>query len=128
MDADSARHPGDQLLYPVLDLDCDSAACGDQSLIHFVCRYKGKLSLNTDERNKQIDFAARLVEECLLMQREYRSWCTFELRHCLGGIMPWFVGKRYGNLLTIGYLVLKVLFVALPIAQIWFMSRYIGLL
>ena len=89
---------------------------------------KGNSSLDLEDRNKIIEFAARLVDECLLMQREYRSWCTFEFRHCLGRIMPCFVGKLSGNLLTIGYLLFKLLFVALPIAQIWFMSRYIGVL
>ena len=89
---------------------------------------KANSSLDPEERNKQIEFAARSVDECLLMQREYRSGCTYEFRHCLGRILPCFAGKRSGNLLTIGYLLLKVLFVALPIAQIWFMSRYIGVL
>ena len=87
---------------------------------------KANCSLDPDERNKQTEFAARSVDECLLMQREYRSGCTFEFRNCLTRILPCLPGKRSGNLLTMGYLLLKVLFVALPIAQIWFMSRYIG--
>ena len=86
---------------------------------------KANSCMDPEERNKQIEFAARSIDECLLMQREYRSGCSFEIRRCLSKIPCW-PNKRSGNLLTIGYLLLKVLFVAMPVAQIWFMARYIG--
>lgn len=87
---------------------------------------KASTSADSADRNKQIEFAARCLDECLLMQREYRSGCTFEIRRCFSRLLPCFTGKRSGYLLTFSYVFLKALFVALPVSQIWFMSRYIG--
>ena len=89
---------------------------------------KASAAPDTDERNKQIEFAARTLDECLLMQREYRRGCSFEIRRCLAKVVPCCTGKRSGYLLTISYLCQKLFFVLTPLAQIWFMARYIGTL
>ena len=89
---------------------------------------KASAAPDADERNKQIEFAARSLDECLLMQREYRRGCNVEIRKCLSKMVPCCTGKRSGYLLTISYLCQKLLFVMMPLAQIWFMARYIGTL
>ena len=85
-----------------------------------------KAAPNADERNKQIEFAARSLDECLLMQCEYRSGCSVEISQCLNKVVPHCPGKSSGCQLTISYLWLKLLFVLAPLAQIWFMARYMG--
>lgn len=88
---------------------------------------RAALAPDAEERNRHVEFAARSLDECLLLQRGYRSTCCGEVRRCMAHAVPCVPGKRLGNLLTVSYLTLKCAFVLLPVAQVAFMAHYTGI-
>ena len=95
-----------------------------RSVVESVTR--ASLTPDEQEHKKHVDFAARSLQECLLLQRGYRYTCCSEVRRCFSLAIPCLPAKRLGNLLTVSYLALKITFVLLPVAQIAFMSHFTG--
>ncbi|OWF53666.1 Innexin unc-9 [Mizuhopecten yessoensis] len=79
-----------------------------------------------DSRIRTIKYLVRHMDRCLDNQRDTRGWCCVTLRHILSAKLSLICGRRYGNYLVAIYLLIKALYIANCIGQLFMLNSFLG--
>ena len=83
-------------------------------------------ALHYERRDQLIKYVARHLDRYLDNQREYRKrWCV-NLKHFIAKNCCLICGKRYGNYLVVLYLVVKTMYIANVIGQLFMLNAFLG--
>ena len=75
-------------------------------------------------REKTVRYMVNQIDRYLLAQRDYRKGCCVQCKHMMAKYCFLFGGKRHGNYLTVAYLVIKVLYLANAIGQLFLLDTF----
>lgn len=81
---------------------------------------------NPDNRVRTIKYLVRHMDRCLDNQRETRGHCCVKLKHILSAKLSLLCGRRYGNFLVATYFLIKVLYIANAIGQLFMLNAFLG--
>lgn len=79
-----------------------------------------------EDRERTIKHIARYMDRWLENAREYRSGCCIRLRQQLANYCCLLCGKRYGNYLVAIYMIIKCLYLANAIGQLFILNAFLG--
>ncbi|KAK2153632.1 hypothetical protein LSH36_291g08051 [Paralvinella palmiformis] len=79
-----------------------------------------------DSRDKMLRYAVHLLDRFLLTQRSTKRGCYSRLKHVLSKHCFLVYGRLYGNYLTFCYVVIKLLYVANAVGQLFMLDVILG--
>jgi len=77
-------------------------------------------------REKAMRFVINQIDHYLLAQREYRTGCFIRMKQFASKACCLVGGRDYGNYLTTCYIVIKLLYLASAISQIYLVAAFVG--
>lgn len=77
-------------------------------------------------RDKTLSYMTKQMDRYLTAQKEYKPGCTISLKHCLSRTCCFFCGRRKGNYLSVLYIMVKVLYIANVVGQIFALNAFLG--
>jgi hypothetical protein len=77
-------------------------------------------------REKTVRYIVNQMDRYLLSQREYRQGCCVRIKEVLSKYCFLVGGKRHGNYLTFSYLIVKSLYMANAIGQLFMLDMFLG--
>ncbi len=78
-------------------------------------------------REKAIRYVVNQMERYLLAQRDYRTGCCIRIKHFIAKMCCLVGGRLYGNYLTTSYLMVKLLYVANSVGQLFLLDSFLGM-
>ena len=78
-------------------------------------------------REKAVRYIVNQMDRYLLAQRDYRTGCCIRLKHIVAKICCLVGGRLYGNYLTSAYLIVKVIYVANAVGQLFLLDAFLGM-
>lgn len=78
-------------------------------------------------RDKTLRYVVNSVEKYLLVQREYGDGCGVRLKRAASRYCFVIGGKRHGNYLMVSYLIIKSLYLANIIGQLFLLDQFLGI-
>lgn len=79
-----------------------------------------------DAREKTLRYTVHLIDRYLLAQRDTRTGCFVRLKHSLSKHCFLFYGKFYGNYLAFSYILVKLLYLANAVGQLFLLDFALG--
>jgi hypothetical protein len=77
-------------------------------------------------REKTLRYVINNVDKYLLTQREYGKGCYVRIKEIIAKYCFIVGGKRHGNYLTVAYLVIKLLYLANTVGQLFLLDHFLG--
>lgn len=78
-------------------------------------------------REKAIRYIVNQMDRYLLAQRDYRTGCCIRIKHVFAKMCCLVGGRLYGNYLTSSYLIVKSLYVANAVGQLFLLDAFLGM-
>lgn len=78
-------------------------------------------------RHKTIRYIVNQIDRYLLMQRDYSAGCCMTFNQTLAKHCFLFGGKRHGNYLMVTYLIIKLLYLANAVGQLFLLDHFLGM-
>ena len=78
-------------------------------------------------REKAIRYIVNQMDRYLLAQRDYRTGCCIRIKHAFAKMCCLVGGRLYGNYLTSSYLIVKSLYAANAIGQLFLLDSFLGI-
>ena len=75
-------------------------------------------------REKAIRYIVNQMDRYLIAQRDYRTGCYVRLKHTIAKLCCLVGGRLYGNYLTVAYLMIKVLYAANALGQLFLLEAF----
>ncbi|XP_011441809.3 innexin unc-9 isoform X3 [Magallana gigas] len=79
-----------------------------------------------ETRVRTIKYLVKHVDRCLSNQRDTRGTCCVQLRHILSTKLSILCGRRYGNFLVAIYFLMKAMYIANAIGQLFLLNEFLG--
>ena len=79
-----------------------------------------------ESREKTLRYTVHLIDRYLLAQRDTGTGCLVRLKHTLSKHCFLFYGRFYGNYLAFSYILVKVLYVANAVGQLFLLDFALG--
>ena len=79
-----------------------------------------------DNRARTIRYLVKHMDRCLSNQRDSRGHCCVKLRHILSTKLSLLCGRRYGNFLVAVYFLVKAMYIANAIGQLFLLNEFLG--
>ncbi|ESO06868.1 hypothetical protein HELRODRAFT_170896 [Helobdella robusta] len=76
-------------------------------------------------REKAIRYIVNQMDRYLLAQREYRTGCMVRIKHVIAKFCCFVGGKLYGNYLISCYMIIKVLYLANALGQLFLLETFL---
>ncbi|ESN91764.1 hypothetical protein HELRODRAFT_70423 [Helobdella robusta] len=76
-------------------------------------------------REKAIRYVVNQMDRYLLAQREYRTGCVVRIKHFIAKACCLIGGKLYGNYLISCYMMIKILYVANAVGQLFLLDAFL---
>jgi hypothetical protein len=80
----------------------------------------------TEVREKTLRYVINNIDKYLLTQREYGKGCYVRIKEIIAKYCFIVGGKRHGNYLTVAYLVIKLLYLANTVGQLFLLDHFLG--
>jgi len=77
-------------------------------------------------REKAVRYVVNQMDRYLISQRDFSSGCMVRVRHFIAKVCCLFGGRDYGNYLITSYVVVKVVYAANAVVQIFLIAAFVG--
>ena len=82
---------------------------------------------HTEVRERTVRYMVNQIDRHLLAQRDYRRNCCIRMKQIISRYCFFIGGKRHGNYLMWTYMLVKVLYVANAVGQLFILDEFLGM-
>lgn len=77
-------------------------------------------------REKAVRYIVNQMDRYLLVQRDYRSGCAVRIKNFVAKVCCLVGGREYGNYMITCYMIVKALYLANAVGQIFLVAAFLG--